>query len=152
MDEKASGLIRRGQGNGHGDGHSDIARLTHDIDSIRGNLDDLIDELDRRRRRAMNLKLQARSHPVSFVLGTVAVLGLVTAAIAFGITQHRRRARISFRARRIGRNVAHVLNAVQKDGAGRRVGRLGLRLLAAGGKLTVAAAARSLRGRRGARR
>jgi len=151
MDEKTTGLIRH---DGHA-GAGEVARLTEDIDTIRNNLDGLIDELDRRRREAMDVRLQVRRHPVTFGIGVVAVAALIGGGVALLVARQRRRAGLAFKVRRVGRGLARLARKTKQaaleaaredhDGAGRKVGRLGLRLLAAGGKMTVARVARKRR-------
>jgi hypothetical protein len=151
MDEKTTGLIRR---NGHAGG-GEVARLTQDIDAIRSNLDGLIDELDRRRRAAMDFRLQVRRHPLPFVIGVVAVAALIGGGIALAVARQRRRARLTFKIRRVSQGLRRLARKTKEaalqaaredhDGAGRKAGRLGLKLLAAGSKITVARAARGVR-------
>ena len=150
MDEKATGLIRSGGGGVNG--HGDVARLTHDIDSIRSHLDGLIDELDRRRRDAMNVRLQVRRHPLPIIGSALALAGLVAAGVYLGVARYRQRRRLAFRLRRARRNIMRVVTAkspssleADNGGAGAAVGK---KLLAAGGQLVMAVVTRSVRKRR----
>ena len=147
MDEKETGLTQRGTENGAG-GFGEVTRLSHDIDSIRSNLDGLIDELGRRRRDAMDVRLQARRHPVTFIVGAVAIAGLVAGAITLAVMQHRRHARLSFRARRAQRNLARLWKSRRAITEPRHEDGVGKKLLAAGGKLAMAVALKRVRGRR----
>jgi hypothetical protein len=71
---------------------ADARGLETNIDEIRDHLGALVSELDRRRRDAMDLKLQFHRRPVTLVLVAVAAVGMLAGAIALVVTQwHRRR-------------------------------------------------------------
>jgi hypothetical protein len=131
-------------------GHGQLARITGDIDSIRGHLDGLFAELRRRRRAAMNLRVQVRRHPLSLALGVLALAGAVAGAIALGVYRHRYLARVRVRARRFRRGLVRLSRVIKEQqaeaGAGRRARRVAASALATGGKLAVAFAGRRLRG------
>ena len=76
--------------NGHAFEHAD--ELEREVAGLRNRLGALITELGRRRREAFDVRLQARRHPVSAVLGTAVVLGLVGLGIA-AVVHRRRQAR-----------------------------------------------------------
>jgi hypothetical protein len=70
---------------------SDPRRIEGRIESLRSELGDLVGELDRRRREALDLRLQIRRHPVA-----VAIAGIVVASVVgslFAIAVHGRRVR-----------------------------------------------------------
>jgi hypothetical protein len=84
----------------HEDGHAageHADELEREVAGLRNRLGALIGELGRRRREAMDVRLQVRRHPVSVVLGTAVVLGLVGLGIAAVV--HRRRQARSVRGR-----------------------------------------------------
>jgi len=66
-------------------------RLAEEIQVIRGNLGSLIDELDQRRRRAFDVRLQVRRHPVAAIATMTLLAGMVGGAIALGLALRRHR-------------------------------------------------------------
>lgn len=70
------------------------------IVALRGELGDLVSELDRRRHEAFDVKLQFERHRTLFILGGCALVGLVGAGIAATIHERRQRDRPLERARR----------------------------------------------------
>jgi hypothetical protein len=71
---------------------ADARVLEHNIDEMRDHLGDLLSELNRRRRDAMNLRLQLQRRPAAVVLAAVAVVGAIAGLVALAVTHwHRRR-------------------------------------------------------------
>ncbi len=83
----------RGRGNDATTGEaSDGDRLRADIDATHRRLEGLLGELDRRRREAFDVRLQARRHPLFFAAGAALALGAVGGGTALAIARiHRRR-------------------------------------------------------------
>jgi hypothetical protein len=74
-------------------------QVAGEIDVLRNELGGLVDELDRRRHEAFDLRLQASRHPL-VVAGVATVLALVVgAAVAVAIRDTRRRRSPTARAR-----------------------------------------------------
>lgn len=71
---------------------ADARGMESNIDEIRDHLGALVSELDRRRRDAMDLKLQFRRRPVTLVLAAVAAVGMLAGAVALVVVHwHHRR-------------------------------------------------------------
>jgi hypothetical protein len=75
-------------------------QLEGKIVALRGELGDLVSELDRRRHEALDVKLQFERHRTLFILAGCALVGLVGAGIAASIHHRRQRERPVERARR----------------------------------------------------
>ena len=73
------------------------------IVSLRGELGDIVSELDRRRHEAFDVKLQFEKHRTVFILAGVALVGALGAGIASMIRERRQRERPVERARRARR-------------------------------------------------
>lgn len=74
----------------------EVKRAEHDADKVRGHLDVLLGELDRRRRNALDVKRQARLHPVASIGLGVALLTIVAGLSAMAVRRvrhHRMEAR-----------------------------------------------------------
>ena len=76
--------MNTGRIDGHGASSAephDPPRIEHEIESIRGDLDVLVRELDRRRHAALDWRLQVRRHrrelSIAAGVAAVAVIGLV---------------------------------------------------------------------------
>jgi hypothetical protein len=109
--------------NGHGAGHAagdsqppreSIDDLEREIDQIRGNLGGLVGELDRRRRRAFDVRLQFREHRVPILVGGAVLLALVGGGIALGIVRRRRAQALPARARAFAARARGVREAVRR--------------------------------------
>lgn len=61
-------------------------RLEREIEALRSQLDELVDELGRRRQDALDWRYQLRRHPVALALG----VGAVGAALAFAARRRNR--------------------------------------------------------------
>jgi len=71
---------------------ADARVLERNIDEMRDHLSELLNELNRRRRDAMNIRLQMQRRPVAVVLTAVAVVGAIAGIVALAITRwHHRR-------------------------------------------------------------
>ena len=98
------------------------------VAGLRNRLGALIGVLGRRRREAMDVRLQVRRHPVSVILGTTVVLGLVGLGIATLV--HRRRQARSLRGRILAlrRALASLTEPTERGGPA-----IGRKLIASGG-------------------
>ena len=82
-----------------------IGEIEHDIESIRGDLGDLVGELDRRRHEALDVRLQLRRHaPTVMTLAAGVCLWIVVRALR---ASSRRRTAEAM-ATRLG-NLTHAL-------------------------------------------
>jgi hypothetical protein len=131
-----------GKNGANGDHRHGTERLYEDISSIRSRLSGLISELDRRRHDAVDVKLQVRRHPISFVLVAVAAVGVVGGLVAWRLVARRHRNRLVTRLR----GLRSVLGRVVRDPErmAQRTPRLGTRLLHAGGEATAGIVAKRL--------
>lgn len=68
----------------------EISRLRTEIDATRDRLGTFISELDRRRHEALDLKLQARKHPVLAIGVGAAIAGAVAGAVVMAARARRR--------------------------------------------------------------
>jgi hypothetical protein len=66
-------------------------RLEHDIEGIRDELGNLVDELDDRRRAAFDIRLQLQRHPIRIVMVAAALTGVVVGGLALRRAQIARR-------------------------------------------------------------
>ncbi len=110
-------------------GHEeDPDRLADEVRQTRGHLDELVGDLNRRRREAMDLKLQARRHPR-------AALAVVAAPVVLGtifLLLRRRRSRqpdeMPWQQNDGGRQAPHMAARVATAAATAAVGVLARRL------------------------
>ena len=112
-------------------------RLLEDIHTIRGNLGSLIGELDQRRRRAFDVRLQARRHPVATVAAAVAVLGMLGGAIALGLSLRRRRRSPRARAHALREALERMIRDPRR--VAKESPSVGRKILAAGGTAVASA-------------
>jgi hypothetical protein len=89
-----------------GDGQDTERALESDIERLRGELDGMVSELDRRRHEALDLRLQLRRHSgVVAALGVVAVLVSVVGVMAWSASR-RRQDRLVDRVQNLARAIA----------------------------------------------
>jgi hypothetical protein len=91
-------------GNGvikHHPTEADAVGLEHDLDAARDHLGELLGELNRRRKDAMNLRLQLQRRPVAVVLTAVAVIGAIAGVVALVVTRRHHRRSFAGRAERM---------------------------------------------------
>jgi hypothetical protein len=81
--------------------------LEHEIESIRSELGDLVDELDRRRHEIVDVRLQARRHPRAIALAVTAAGLIVAGHMAL---RRRRSQRLGTRAVNLARVLATLSN------------------------------------------
>jgi hypothetical protein len=80
---------------------ADVPRVAGEIDVLRHELGDLVQELDRRRHEALDLRLQVRRHP--YLVAAVVTAGalLLGGALALIVREARERKKPTRRAREI---------------------------------------------------
>lgn len=76
-------------------------RIEQEISTLRVEIGDLVGELDRRRREAFDLRLQARRHPVALSLAGLTVAVVLGGAVALLVRGRQRRRSPSHRARQL---------------------------------------------------
>jgi hypothetical protein len=79
-------------------GEADVGRIAGEIDSLRSELGGLVGELDRRRREAFDVGLQARRHPIALAVAATAAAVVVGGLVALVVRRRRVRRRPSVRA------------------------------------------------------
>jgi hypothetical protein len=132
-------------GGGDGAGLSPGARadeLELEVEAIRGNLGELVSELDQRRHHLFDVRRQARQHPLVFALACLGLGGLVFSTLALAV--HARRRRRSPLVRAVGFRRAMRRAAAHPDRVARDTPRLGKKILAAGGAAAASEIARRL--------
>jgi hypothetical protein len=87
---------------------ADARGIEHDVDEVREHLGALMGELNRRRREAMDVKLQYQRHPVRMVLGAVVFVTLVAGTIALLVARRHHRRSLAGRAQRMRRALHRV--------------------------------------------
>jgi hypothetical protein len=86
------------------------AELEGRIVALRGELGELVTQLDRRRHEAFDVKLQYSRHRALFLLGGVALAAALGAGIAAAIRDRRERSRPAERARRARRALERLID------------------------------------------
>jgi hypothetical protein len=140
-----SGGVGGGGGSDHGTHEparsADVAALERQIVDIRGNLTVLVDELQRRRHEALDVRLQLRRHPLVLTGVALGLGGLVTLAVMALARRHRRRQTLGDRWRRLRRGLKHIVADPDASTGHERPWR---RVLAAAGTAAAAQAGRRL--------
>jgi hypothetical protein len=80
---------------------ADAVGLEHDLDAAREHLGDLLGELNRRRKDALNLRLQLQRRPVAVVVTAVAVVGAIAGVVALVVSRWHHRRSLVGRAERM---------------------------------------------------
>jgi putative intracellular protease/amidase len=86
-----------------------VRRVSGEIDMLRGDLANLVAELDRRRHEMFDLRLQARRHPVLLASVAAGAALLLGAGIAVAVRSRRERQRPVNRAREVRRAMARLV-------------------------------------------
>ena len=76
-------------------------RLAREIGDIRAEIGALVDELDRRRREAFDLRQQIQRHPVALSVAGLAVGALLGGSVALLVYNSRRKRRASYKAKQL---------------------------------------------------
>jgi hypothetical protein len=104
MGEAATGLTL------HGSAEARAIELDLSIAATRARLGSLLEELDRRRRQAIDVPAQIRKNAKPLLVAAAGVAALVGLSIALRIARHRRRDRPIERVRRLGRAVGRMID------------------------------------------
>jgi len=112
-------------------GHDEVDRLEQEVDRIRGNIGELVRELNHRRHEAFDLKLQLRRHTARVVLAGVALIGLVVGGIAYAAARVRRRRSIRARVNRLREALRRI--GAHPERVAKETPSVSHKLLAAGG-------------------
>ncbi|MFT3917384.1 MAG: hypothetical protein QM704_25850 [Anaeromyxobacteraceae bacterium] len=92
-------------------GHVDpVRRAEEEVGSLRRELGALVGELDRRRREALDVRLQVQRHPVAVAIAAGVVVVLLGGLVAVAVRRRRRRATIPGKAREVRRAMARLLD------------------------------------------
>ena len=86
------------------------AQLEEELEGIRGKLDGMVGELDRRRHDLFDVKAQLRRHAVPLAAVAVALLGIAGGGIALGIARRRRQARLGAQLMRLPEAVRRMIS------------------------------------------
>lgn len=126
------------------EGRATPEEIAREIDELREEMTPLVEELDRRRRAALDWKLQARQHLVPVVIGTAVVAGAATWLIWSAIEERHERRRPIEKARRLRRAFSRAIDEPERvaaaDPAGMRS--VGIAMARAAGTVAAAAFAR----------
>ncbi|WP_235969450.1 hypothetical protein [Anaeromyxobacter diazotrophicus] len=99
-----------------------VARPSHEvageISSLRGELGELVDELDRRRRALFDVRAQLRAHPVAISLAGLAVAAVLGGSVALLVYNGRRKQRRSYKARQLRVAVGRMMEHPERVGRG----------------------------------
>jgi hypothetical protein len=117
-------------------------RLEGEITGLRGELGDLITELDRRRRELFDLRLQIHRHPLAFGLAAAGLLLTAGGLVALAVHRRQRRRAPLARARRLRTAVARMVE--RPDRVAMDEPSLGGKLLGAAGGALVATLTRQM--------
>lgn len=98
------------------------ARPSHDVEgeisALRGELGELVDELDRRRRALFDVRAQLRAHPVAISLAGLAVAAVLGGSVALLVYNGRRKQRPSYKARQLRVAVGRMIEHPERVGRG----------------------------------
>jgi hypothetical protein len=91
-----------------GEGTPGLDALGSEIAEVRGDLDSLLGELDRRRHEALDVPLQLRRHGVGVALTVVALVATAAASVWLAGWRRRRRDRLGAQAGRLRQALARM--------------------------------------------
>ena len=84
--------------------------LQHDVEEIRDDLTDLVNELDRRRHQFFDVRGQVSRHALALTLAGVGLVGLVAGGWALAARHRRRRESLASRVVRLRRALARMID------------------------------------------
>lgn len=97
-------------------------RVSHEIEgeiaTLRGEIGDLVDELDRRRRALFDVRAQVRAHPVAAAVAGLAVAALLGGAVALLVRRARRRQRPAYKAQQLRAALGRMVEHPERVGRG----------------------------------
>ncbi len=76
-------------------------RIASEIYTLRNEIGDLVSELDRRRREALDVRAQLRRHPVAASLAGLGVVVVLGGAVALLVHNQRRKQRRTYKAHQL---------------------------------------------------
>jgi hypothetical protein len=88
--------------------------LEREVEAIRGSLDGIVSELDRRRHELTDWRLQLRRHRGKLAVAAGGLVAIIAGFIAFTTVRHRRRERLLGRAQRMRRAMARMIEDPDK--------------------------------------
>jgi hypothetical protein len=116
---------------------NEVERLAGEVDHIRGNIGQLVRELNHRRHEAFDLKLQFHRHTGRVVLVGVAFVAFVAGGIAYVTARLRRRRSIRARVSRLREALRRI--SAHPERVAERTPTVSRKLLSAGGSAIAAA-------------
>lgn len=121
-----------------------MKEIAHEIDSLREEMTPIVEELDRRRRNALDWRLQAREHVVPVVVTTAVIVGAASWLIWQAVEERRERQRPVEKARRLRHAFSRMIDEPDRvasaDPSGMRS--LGIALARAAGTAAASVLAR----------
>ncbi|HEY7365969.1 MAG TPA: hypothetical protein VIE37_17870 [Methylomirabilota bacterium] len=121
MDARATGLdlrVRTPDDTGNaGSPRETVRQRQAEVTALRDELGQLVTELDRRRREALDVKLQLRRHGPGIALTGVALVGAAAGLVALSIWRDRRRQRSGAPLSRVPPMVSRVMAGPVRGGA-----------------------------------
>ncbi len=97
-----------GEGPDSTTGDGPVTRAEHEVESLRGEIGDLVAELDRRRHEATDLGLQIRRHPLAAAAVVTIAAIFAGGLLASAVRARRRRLRRFERARALQKALGHI--------------------------------------------
>jgi hypothetical protein len=89
-----------------------------EISGLRGEIGDLVGELDRRRRELFDVRAQLRAHPVAISLAGLALGAMVGGAVALLVYNTRRKQRPSYKAHQLRVALGRMMQHPERVGRG----------------------------------
>jgi len=86
-------------------------QLEEEIEALRGDLGELVSELDRRRHELLDVRLHLRRHPVAAGVAGASLALVLGGSVAAILSARERQRRPVARARRLGRAVSRMIDA-----------------------------------------
>jgi hypothetical protein len=120
-----------------------VEALQREIESLRGGLDGMVGELDRRRHTLFDVRTQLRRHTVPLIAVAAALLGIAAGGIALGVAHRRRRARLGARLDRFQQALRRM---VDKPGRVANTPTVGQKIASAGGAAAASIIVKRLAG------
>jgi len=124
------------------DSEAKARALEHEIGELRGQIDGVVTELDRRRRETFDVRLQLRRHKTPIALAGAGLVLLAGGSIALAVWRHRERQRPLSKARRLRKAVARMIDAPERVARGDP--HIGLKILTAAMTAVVTTLARKM--------
>ncbi|HSF06949.1 MAG TPA: hypothetical protein VLG10_14275 [Methylomirabilota bacterium] len=122
MDARATGLDLRvttpgATGGDAGSPRETVRQRQAEVTALQEDLGQLVSELDRRRREALDVKLQLRRHGPEIALTSVALVGAAAGLVWLSIWRDRRRQRLGARLGRVQSTLSRAIAGPARGGA-----------------------------------